>query len=226
MKRINLSSLPIYTVLGAVLVLSAACSQVTKSSNTLDKATSELAQPHATTQPVPARLLLTAANQQQFVQAKRLMQQQNFNQAAELLRSIVSNQADFAGVWYNLAVCQWQLQQVQPAEYSLQQALATGAKHSVSYSASLTLLGLIAREQGQFKQAEQLWLQATQVSDAAAAHKNLGILYELYLGQLSKAQWHYQRYFDLSQDSQAQLWLTLLERQLAATSNQDTQESL
>jgi tetratricopeptide (TPR) repeat protein len=225
MNRINFAQVRAVAVLAAVFALSTACSQVAKPSKPVYKVATKPAQAE-TIPSMPAALMLTAPNQQQFAKAKRLMQQQNFSQAAALLHSIVSSQAGFAGVWYNLAVCQWQLQQLNQAETSLQQALTVGPKHSVSYSASLTLLGVLAREQGQFSQAEQLWLQAIQVSDAAAAHKNLGILYELYLGQLSKAQWHYQRYFDLSQDSKAQLWLTLIERQLAATGNQNAEESL
>lgn len=158
---------------------------------------------------------LTTEQQQQFMQAKQLMQQQKYQQALVPLQTIVAVTADFAGVWYNLALCQWQLQQTSQAEYSLQQALIAQPK----FSASLNLLGILAREQGQFGQAEQYWLQAIQLSDAADSHKNLGILYELYLNQLAKAQTHYQHYYELSQDPQAKLWLALIERQLPISNN-------
>jgi Tfp pilus assembly protein PilF len=221
MSRIKFSLL-----LGSVLLLSTACSQIATPSKPL----AQSSKPGVAPSTEPAQIgseasfpkQLMAANQAHFSAAKHLMQQQSFSQAAVLLQNIINSEADFAGVWYNLAVCQWQLQQLSQAKHSLQQALVATPKHSASHN----LLGILAREQGEFGQAEQHWLQAVAISDAAVAHKNLGILYELYLAQLTKAYWHYQRYFALSQDPQATLWLTLLERQLVAKGITPPEESL
>ncbi|CAM3708171.1 tetratricopeptide repeat protein [Rheinheimera salexigens] len=238
MRRIN------YSLLLLALLLSTACSQQPTAIKPATATDSVSIGTNAAALPKVAKSL-PGSEQQQFTQAKQLMQQQDFDNAAELLQNIVASQADFAGVWYNLAVCQWQLNQAGEAESSLQQALVADAKSaslnqsaglnlsaslnqngSLNKSASLNLLGILAREQGQFGQAEQYWLQAVQANDTAAAHKNLGILYELYLGQLNQAQRHYQRYFELSQDPQAKMWLTLIDRQLAAQGSSDAEESL
>ena len=232
MRRIN------YSLLLLALLLSTACSQQPTAIKPATATDSVSIGTNAAALPKVAKSL-PDSEQQQFTQAKQLMQQQDFANAAELLQKIVASQADFAGVWYNLAVCQWQLNQAGEAESSLQQALVADAKSaslnlsaslnqngSLNKSASLNLLGILAREQGQFGQAEQYWLQAVQANDTAAAHKNLGILYELYLGQLNQAQRHYQRYFELSQDPQAKMWLTLIDRQLAAQGSSDAEESL
>ena len=97
------------------------------------------------------------------------------------------------------------------AQGSLQQAVNASAGHSASHN----LLGILARQQGNFRQAERHFQRALQAQpDYAIAHKNLAFLYELYLGEPLAAHYHYQQYYAMTQDEQAKVWLALLEQQL------------
>ncbi|MGI5309373.1 tetratricopeptide repeat protein [Rheinheimera sp. WS51] len=212
MKRIKHSLL-------LVLMLCSACSQQPTPSKPSEAA---LNVPAETATAAQAVLALSDDNQKQFELAKVLMQKQNFEQAAQVLQGILNQDKQFAGVWYNLALCQWQLKQHSEAEQSLQQALLA----KPGYSASLNLLGIISRQSGKFAQAEQYWLSALEAEETANAHKNLAILYELYLSQLTKAQYHYQRYYALTADPKAKMWLALIERQLDAISAETAKENL
>ena len=90
---------------------------------------------------------------------------------------------------------------------------------------AFNLAGVLARQQGQFRLAERHFKHAI-AADAnyGIAHKNLAILYELYLGKPRQAQFHYQRYYALTQDEQAKIWLALLQQQVQQQLQQLEQE--
>ena len=75
-------------------------------------------------------------------------------------------------------------------------------------------LAIMYRVQGKFKKAEALYKQALQVwPEDPVLHKNLGILYDLYLIQLSEALAHYQHALTLdSSDKRLKGWVKDLER--------------
>ena len=79
--------------------------------------------------------------------------------------------------------------------------------------------GIFLRQQGRFEEAEASYLAALEVSEAAPfIHCNLGMLYDLYLGQPEPALQHYYRYRELSDgaDPRVALWIADLEqRQLS-----------
>lgn len=80
---------------------------------------------------------------------------------------------------------------------------------------ALNRLALLSRRQGDFSGAEQLYQRALDVNpEHAATHRNLGILYELYLGQFASAIEHYAacRRFSQQDDSQMTYWLQDLKR--------------
>lgn len=61
--------------------------------------------------------------------------------------------------------------------------------------AELNRLGVLARQNGQFESARNLYKQALEVlPDEGKSHRNLGILYDLYLGQKTLAERHYEAY--------------------------------
>ncbi|MDX1538318.1 tetratricopeptide repeat protein [Arsukibacterium sp.] len=160
--------------------------------------------------PVAARPVLAPELQQQFTQAKELLRQQDYQAALSLLEPLALALPDAPGIHYNLAVCYWQLQQTEQARVQLSAILA----RQPDYVEAANLLGVIARQAGDFNQARRYWLDALATrSDFAKAHKNLGFLYELYLAQPEQARYHYQQYQQLSSDPMAEAWLSLLEQQ-------------
>ena len=165
----------------------------------------------------PVKPQLPAQLQQAFTEAKNQLRQQHYAQAIAAFGHLAQQQPDAPGIWYNLAVAQWQSGQVDAARTSLQQATTLLATHSDSHN----LLGVIARQQGDMRSAERHFQQALQ-GDAsfAIAHKNLAFLYELYLQLPLQAHYHYKKYQQLTQDPQAEVWLALLEQELTQQGQQ------
>lgn len=174
---------------------------------------SAVADPAAATVVLPVaapKPALPAELQAQFQQAKQLMREQEYQAALRVLEPLAQTLPDAAGIGYNLALCYWQLQQTEQARLQLISLLA----HQPDFVEALNLLGVLARQAGNFNQARRYWLEAlAQQSDFASAHKNLGFLYELYLSEPQQARYHYQQYQQLSGDPMAEAWLRLLEQQ-------------
>lgn len=75
--------------------------------------------------------------------------------------------------------------------------------------------GIALREQGKFAEAEQAYLDALGQREAHPdSHRNLGILYDLYMGSTDQALLHFNRYQDLTgeEDRRVAGWIADLER--------------
>ncbi|UCE89659.1 MAG: tetratricopeptide repeat protein, partial [Pseudomonadota bacterium] len=82
-------------------------------------------------------------------------------------------------------------------------------------AAAYNHLGIVHRQRGDFKKAQDAYRQALKIEpDYALAHRNLGILYDLYMGDLSRALKHYERYQALTggDDRQVDKWIVDLKR--------------
>lgn len=78
---------------------------------------------------------------------------------------------------------------------------------------------IFLREQGRFPEAERTYLHAISVRDTdSVTHRNLGILYDIYLGEQVKALRHFNRYQILTggADRKVKGWIVDLQRQLPA----------
>ncbi|HAT43119.1 MAG TPA: hypothetical protein DCS87_15530 [Rheinheimera sp.] len=145
---------------------------------------------------------LNAAQQAQLQTGISQLEQKDYSSAAATLATLPS-----ADALYMAAVANYRLGQTAPSKALLEQALTTQPAHAPS----LNLRALLAREQGLFRQAETDWLAAIAADpNFAAAERNLGILYDIYLANPQQARLHYQRYFELSNDEQAKVWLSAL----------------
>ena len=77
--------------------------------------------------------------------------------------------------------------------------------------------GIFLREQGRFGEAEQAYLSALEISDNYPdTHRNIAVLYDLYLGDRERALRHYYRYQQLTDADERMVagWIADLERQL------------
>jgi lipoprotein NlpI len=168
-------------------------------------------QPATDAAQIPQQPVLSAAQQQQFEQAKQQLSGGDFAAATAILQPLAAQLPKLPGIRYNLALSQWQGGDIAAAQRSLAQLLAGAPQHSDGHNLS----GVLARQQGNFRQAERHFQRALQ-ADAkyAVAHKNLAFLYELYLGEPLQAHYHYQQYYALTQDVQTKIWLALLEQEL------------
>ena len=79
-------------------------------------------------------------------------------------------------------------------------------------------LGVVYRELGEFKQAQQAYEQALKLKpDYAAAYLNIGILYDVYLNNLAQALVNYEKYQTLngSPDDKVEKWIVDLKRRVS-----------
>lgn len=102
---------------------------------------------------------------------------------------------------------------VAPQRSWLSQALASDEKQLAAFNR----YGIYLREEGRFNEAEQAYLSALDISsEFPDTHRNIAVLYDLYLGEQEQALQHYHRYQQLTQaqDQDVQRWIVDLERQL------------
>ena len=154
-----------------------------------------------------------AAADKALANARALFQQQQFAEAeAELLKT-VAEWPQLSGAWLNLAKVQLKLQQAEDAERSLRQAVAVNENNVFAWNT----LGVLLRDEGRFEEAEKAYQAALQRwPDFISAHRNLGILFDLYLHQPERALHHYREAQALLTEEDRVLagWIVDLERRM------------
>ncbi|MEM8766040.1 MAG: tetratricopeptide repeat protein [Pseudomonadota bacterium] len=148
-----------------------------------------------------------------FERAVALMQDGRPLEAEVLLLSITSEQPELAGPWINLGQIYVAQQQPEEARRAFEAAAQANPYNCTAHNE----LGLLSRVNGDFEAAEQHYKNClTLVPGNSAAHLNLGILYELYLGRLADALVSYRQYQSLQneEDRRVKGWVMDLERRL------------
>ena len=119
----------------------------------------------------------------------------------------------FSGPSLNLALVYQQIGDAEQAQHWFQQSIANNPDNIFAYNE----YGIFLRKQGRFKEAETVYLQALGQWEASAdTHRDIGILYDLYMGEGEEALQHYQRYQSLTgdQDRVVSGWIVDLERRV------------
>jgi tetratricopeptide (TPR) repeat protein len=101
------------------------------------------------------------------------------------------------------------------AEQALQESLKRGMPSALAF----TQLGVVYRKLGRFKESETAYLDALKVDpDYAPAHLNLGVLCDLYLQQPQRALEAFERYMELSgnSDKRVATWIAELKGRLGS----------
>ncbi len=153
---------------------------------------------------------------QRFESAKQALSEQQWELAETDLLWLTENHANLSGPHLTLALLYKTTDQPEQSESAFKQAITANADNVEAYDQ----YGIFLREQGQFKQAETIYLQALQKwQDSPNTHRNLGILYDLYLGDFTKALHHYRRYQELlgEPDRQVAGWIIDTERRISNT---------
>jgi TolA-binding protein len=105
-----------------------------------------------------------------------------------------------------------QAEQAAQLETTLRAALAAEPDSIAAYNH----YGIFLRQQGRFIEAEATYQTALAIDEAdPATHRNIGVLYDLYMGESEVALQHYYRYRDLSNGAEPRvaLWIADLEQQ-------------
>ncbi len=149
-----------------------------------------------------------------FDAAVQQLRAERYEQAAAALRKLTERRPQYSGPWANLGIALARLGRDGEAAQALQQALALKALPAVHNE-----LGMLHRRAGRFAEARQAYEAALAAApDFALAHRNLGMLCDLYLYDLDCALTHYQAYGRLAPagDKEIELWLADLQQRLAS----------
>ncbi len=145
------------------------------------------------------------------------MNADRLERAEEAFISVAQSLPDASGPYVNLALIRLRQDRVGDAEEFVKQALIRGDDNAQAH----LLYGVVQRRQGKFKESEVSYKRALKLDERlATAHLNLAILYDLYLGQLDKAEFHYRRYLAMepAQAERVRGWLADLKRRQGAGS--------
>ena len=158
--------------------------------------------------------------QRDYEKATQAFQAGDYVAAEAGFQRFVEQHPQFSNAYVNLAILMDKRGDREAAIHLLQHAIEVDSHNTVA----LNRLGVILRQQGEFAGAEQAWLEATRIDpDYANAWYNLGVLYDLYLRDLTAALDHYQRYQDLVsapefagevEDGRVQNWIADLQRRI------------
>lgn len=133
--------------------------------------------------------------------------------AEEQLKKLTERWPELSGLWLNLGIVQSHIGDTEAAEASLRQAISVNDMNVFAWNELAALL----RNAGRFDEALQCYQEAlARWPDYADAHRNLGILFDLYLHQPEKALEHYRAAQALHEEPDKQLasWIIDLERRL------------
>lgn len=208
----------------ALLILLTACSSGPKKADQADagqlsaEASGSAALPVGPVTPNPylaTKPSISRQAQQLFNDATAAMAKQQWTQAESLLARLVAQYPNLSGAYLNLGIVQHAQGDLEKAEASFTQAIAANSNNLDAYNQ----LAILKREAGDFAAAEVQYKKALAVWPFhPASHRNLGILYDLYVGRSEQALPHYQAYQQLlpEPDRQVNGWIVDLERRLGA----------
>lgn len=153
-----------------------------------------------------------AATVNDFDQAVVLMQAGDYNAASSLLEKVVEQGPGVTAPYINLAIASRHNGQPEQAEESLKTALQLIPAHPVASNE----YGLLLRKAGRFAEARAIYEKALSTfPDYSPAHKNLGILCDIYLKDSVCALEHYELYsLAVPKDEQVKLWVADLRGRL------------
>ena len=149
----------------------------------------------------------------QYYEAHRYLRDENLQQGIAVLEQVTAAAPSVTAPKIDLGVAHHRLGDLEKAEEYLLQALELNPKHPVA----LNELGIVYRESGRFLEAKQRYEAAIAVYPGYHhARRNLAILCDLYLGDLSCALDQYEAYMaTVPADPEAEMWITDLRNRMA-----------
>jgi len=193
-------------IAAAALALAAAgCSTVSDGMSAVKSAVGggggSTASSGASTAPAPVRPAppvydapVNPATQRAFDDASRALRSGRVDEAERAYRAIAQASPELGGPHANLGVIYRQAGKVDDAVRELETAVKLSPRQPIY----LNQLGIAYRQQGQFAKARDAYQRAlAQDPGYAGAMLNLGILYDLYLGDTQRALEQYARYLSL-----------------------------
>ncbi len=152
------------------------------------------------------------------------IQQKNWDFAESALKQLAEKNPKLSGVHLNLGIVYRNKGNTEKAAEEFNRAINANIKNVDAYNQ----LAVLKREAGDFAAAEGLYQKALSIWPFyPEGHKNIAILYDLYLGKPEQALPHYQAYQQLlsASDKQVDSWIADVQRRLNAGKASDKAES-
>jgi tetratricopeptide (TPR) repeat protein len=151
---------------------------------------------------------MDAESRGEFERAVILMNDGNNDKAIELLTKVIERQPGVTAPYINIAVAYLRTNKLEPAEQHLKTALGLVPNHPVASNE----YGLLLRRAGRFKEAREIYENAlASFPDYLPAHRNLGILCDLYLNDTECALKQFEIYSEgMPADAQVKIWISEL----------------
>lgn len=147
----------------------------------------------------------------EFKIAISLMNQNKLAEALKAFEAMSQAYPDLSGPFANMGV----IHSRQGNWEKARDALTLSVEKNKQNIKALNQLGLAYRHLGEFKEAEKTYLQAIQFAPGSSqSYLNLGILYDIYMGQFVKASNYYEKYQSLQNEPDRQVagWIVDINR--------------
>jgi Tfp pilus assembly protein PilF len=152
------------------------------------------------------------ASRRDFDRAIAMLKDQEYSQAIDLLEKVIEQSPGVTAPYIDIAIAYQHIGKPEQAEEHLKTALELFPEHPVACNE----YGLLYRKTGRFAEARAIYEKAiARFPDYYPAHRNLGILCDLYLNDPACALEHYEIYSKARpEDEQVKLWIADLSARL------------
>jgi len=147
-----------------------------------------------------------------FDRAVAMMKDEDYDEAIVLLEKIIEKSPGVTAPYVDIAIAYQRTGRPEQAEENLKTALDLFPEHPVACNE----YGLLYRRTGRFTEAQAMYEKAiARFPDYYPAHRNLGIVCDLYLNDPACALEHYEIYSEARpEDKQVKLWVADLRARL------------